>query len=178
MDTSVEAAVRRVDEWQRKLDSFGDSGVSIKNLKAAYPGIDEHAGEFRSYLRLAAFAIAAKRRVAVLQAVEHAQKEPALTFTRFASVLRAEQETVDKLEHELTTLLTCLMRIQIRPPEGLLDKVLTRNEVRQLLKWPGRLRELAESEMPAESQASKALEISMIRQPDGNLRVLGLTSTA
>lgn len=178
VDTAVEAAVRRVAQWQRTLDTFGAPGLTISQLKKAYPGIDKVEGEFCAEIRLAAFAIAAKRRVAALQSVEHAQREPDLTFTRFASVLRSEQETVDRLEQDLATFLNCLMRIQIRPPAGVIDKVLTRNQVRQLLKWPTRLRKLAESEMPANSGPDSDLEISMIRQADGNLRVLALTAAA
>lgn len=177
IDKAVEAAARRADDWQRKFESFSESGVTVSKLKKAYPGIDESGGEFRAQLRMAAFAIAMKRRVAVLQAVEHAQQAPELTLPRFASVLKSEQETVDDLERQLASFLTALARVQLRPSDRTIDKLVTRGEVRDLLAWPPRLRELAETEAAAAS-SSGDLEIAMLRQTDGKVRVLALAPVA
>jgi len=176
IDKAVEAAVRRAEDWRSKLGRFGDSGATEKDLKKAYPGIDDQAGEFISQLRMAAFAIATKRRVAVLQAVEHAQQAPELTFSRFASKLRAEHETVNDLERELIAFLTSLARVQIRPPDGRIDKIMMRGEVRDLLKWPTMLHELAESESAAyrDGDSHSDLEMAMIRYADGRVRLLAL----
>ncbi len=178
IDTAIEAAIRLAEGWRSELDSFGDSGATEEDLKKAYPGIDGDAGEFRSQLRMAAFAIATKRRVAVLQAVEHAQQAPELTFSRFASALRADQKRVDDLERDLTAFLTSLARVQILPPDGLTSRVMTRAEVRDLLKLPTRLRELADSETPAYGDPNTDLEIAMIRHADGRVRVLALAPAA
>jgi len=177
IDKAVEAAARRADDWQRKFQGFSDSGVTVSKLKKAYPGIDQPGGEFRAQLRMAAFAIAMKRRVAVLQAVEHAQQAPELTLPRFASVLRSEQETVDDLERQLSSFLTALARVPLRPSDRTIDKLVTRGEVRDLLAWSPRLRELAETETSA-TNAPGDLEIAMIRQTDGKVRVLALAPVA
>jgi hypothetical protein len=177
IDKAVEAAMRRADDWQRKLESFGGS-VSVSKLKEAYPGIDKPAGEFRAQLRMAALAIAMKRRVAILQAIEHAQQSPDLTLPRFAAVLTAEQQTVDGLEAELRSLLDALARIQLRPSDRTLDTLLTRGEVRDLLSWTPRLRELAETETTSINGKGADVEVAMIRQVDGKVRVLALAPLA
>ena len=177
IDKAVEAAARRADDWQRKFDGFSESGVTVSKLTKAYPGIERPGGEFRAQLRMAAFAIAMKRRVAVLQAVEHAQQAPEQTLPRFASVLKSEQETVDDLERQLTRFLTALARVQLRPSDRTIDKLVTRGEVRDLLAWSPRLRELAETETAA-TGSSGDLEIAMIRQTDGRVRVLAMAPAA
>ncbi|KRE63559.1 hypothetical protein [Nostocoides sp. Soil756] len=178
IDTAVEAAARRASEWQQELDSFENDRVSVERLRRAFPGIDQNAGEFRARLRMAAFAIATKRRIAVLQAVEHAQQGHEMTLPRFMSVLRTEQEAVDDLERQLASFLLSLARVQIQPPERFIDNLMTRGEVRDLLKWPTRLRELAESESPSIAGKEQDLEIAMVRDREGRVRVLGLAAVA
>ncbi|MFI5269908.1 MAG: hypothetical protein ACHQ7M_21220, partial [Chloroflexota bacterium] len=77
IDTAVVAAERRLAEWQGALDKLTDGeAVEIDTLTKSFPGVDDHGGTFRTHLELAALAIALNRRVAVLQAVEHAQSDP------------------------------------------------------------------------------------------------------
>lgn len=177
IDKAVEAAMRRADDWQRKLEEFQGS-VTVSKLKKAYPGIDKPAGEFRAQLRMAALAIAMKRRVAILQAVEHAQQSPDLTLPRFASVLNSEQQTVDALEAQLKSLLDALAHVQLRPSEKPLDTLVTRGEVRELLSWSPRLRELAEAEAASIDGQGADVEVAMIRHRDGKVRVLALEPVA
>ncbi|MCW2904643.1 MAG: hypothetical protein JWO67_6908, partial [Streptosporangiaceae bacterium] len=71
---ALAAADRRLTRWQSALDKLPDGkAVEIDTLTKSFPGVDDHGGTFRTHLELAALAIALKRRVIVLQAVEHAQ---------------------------------------------------------------------------------------------------------
>ena len=125
---------------------------------------------------MAAFTIAMKRRVAVLQAVDHAQQAPELTLPRFASNLKLEHEAVDELEKRLTDILQALARLQIGPSGRLIDRVLLREEVKTLLKWPARLRELAEAEAPMVQEPIGELELPMFLGRDGSVRVLEMST--
>lgn len=177
IDTAVEAATRRADGWLRTLDSFEGKRVSVELLKEKYPGIERTTGEFRAQLRMASFVIAMKRRVAVLQAVEAAQGSPGLTLPRFTTLLKLEQAGVDDLEYRLADFLMNLSRVNLRPPTRIQDILMTRGEVSDLLQWPERLRELAETESPSIGTAID-LEVDMIRKTDGKLLVMPLAPVA
>ncbi len=86
-----------LDGWQKALDNLPDGkAVEIDTLTEAFPGIDGNGGTFRAHLELAALAIALKRRVIVLQAMEHAQSDPGSLFENFARALKADQHRLDK----------------------------------------------------------------------------------
>ena len=176
IDAAVEAAARRSEGWVKALEGFGNSDISPDQLERTFPGIEDSAGEFRGQLRMAAFTIAMKRRVAVLQAVDHAQQAPELTLPRFASNLKLEHEAVDELEKRLTDILQALARLQIGPSGRLIDRVLLREEVKTLLKWPARLRELAEAEAPMVQEPIGELELPMFLGRDGSVRVLEMST--
>lgn len=178
IDTALATATRRAGMWRDSADNFILDGAEVKALRKAFPGIDEVDGEFRVRLRLAALTIALKRRVAVLQAVEHAQDAPKVKFVRFTNALRQEQRAIDDLETLLGGILGDLSTLRILPPSRKVDQVLTRGEVNKLLAWPGRLRELAVEESPVLHGAGGDLELGFIQQANGDLRALPIQAVA
>lgn len=178
IDTAIETAARRAASWRAKLGSFPDVGVEVGDLKKAFPGIEDDDGQFRAHLRLASLAVTMKRRVAVLQAVEHAQAAPDNTFPRFTSMLAGEQFAVDALESDLRDLLLDLSRLQLRSPGRTIDKLMFRGEVNDLLKWPTRLRQLAAEESSPMTEGPRDVEIALVQQRDGGLRVLPMAALA
>lgn len=62
--------------------------VELGTSTKSFPGVDDHGGAFRTHLELASPAIALKRRVVVLQAVEHAQSDPGKRTARWSCSLR------------------------------------------------------------------------------------------
>jgi hypothetical protein len=60
--------------------------------------VDDQGGTFRTHLEPAALAVALKRRVNVLQAVEHAQSDPGNLFENFTRALKRDQQRLDELE--------------------------------------------------------------------------------
>ncbi|WP_433227894.1 hypothetical protein ACQP2H_16040 [Micromonospora sp. CA-248260] len=172
VDTAIAAATRRAGTWRTKLAAFSPEGVEIADLIKAFPGIDQPNGAFRVELRLASLAIATKRRVAVLQAVEHAQKSPELSFHRFTAMLQDEQRSVDALQGELRALLVDLAELRLRAPtKSFTNRLLTQGEVNTLLAWPGRLRQLASEESLTASELPD-VEIGLVQRTDGKVMVL------
>ncbi|WP_435589769.1 hypothetical protein [Micromonospora aurantiaca (nom. illeg.)] len=172
VDTAIAAATRRASTWRAKLAAFSSDGVEIADLIKAFPGIDQPNGTFRIQLRLASLAIATKRRVAVLQAVEHAQKSPELNFRRFTTMLQDEQRSVDELQDEMHALLAGLAELRLRAPsKSFTDRLLTQGEVNNLLAWPGRLRQLAAEESVAVSELPD-VEIGLVERENGKVLVL------
>lgn len=84
IDTAVAAATRRVGRWQKSLDSLPGGLVEMNKVNALFPGLHNPNGEFHAHLELARAAIALKRRVIVLQAVEQAQLNPENSFERLS----------------------------------------------------------------------------------------------
>jgi hypothetical protein len=176
VDTALASAIRRAATWRSRLDGLPSEGAEVSALCKAFPGIDEPDGRFRIELRLASLAIAMKRRVAVLQAVEHAQKSPDKTFVRFTAMLKDEQATVDEVETTLRALLADIADLRLRAPnKHLTDRLLTRGEADELLKWPGRLRELAAEESVPAAELTD-IEVGLVHHRDGKLRVLPMAA--
>ncbi|SCG69666.1 hypothetical protein [Micromonospora halophytica] len=172
VDTAIAAATRRAGTWRAKLAAFSSEGVEVADLVKAFPGIDQPNGAFRVELRLASLAIATKRRVAVLQAVQHAQKSPELDFHRFTAMLQDEQRSVDELQGELRALLVDLVELRLRAPtKSFTDRLLTQGEVNNLLAWPARLRQLAAEESVATSELPD-VEIGLVQREDDKVLVL------
>jgi hypothetical protein len=78
INTAIAATRRRLKKWEAALDALSDGAVEVSELKKSFPGITEEGGTFRAHLEIARLAIALKRRVLVLQAVEHAQQDTAI----------------------------------------------------------------------------------------------------
>jgi hypothetical protein len=165
----LEHARERLQKWQRALRDIGDRPVEIATLRKTFGGIDETGGEFRAHLELAELAIALEKRVLVLEAVEHAQKDPSNPFERFVARLRADQEDVIKLEPEIAAVLRNLGMVQLDRAHGILDVVYTPGEVDHLLRTSRRLRELGEGVDASGRQSDIAIE--MARNADGSVVV-------
>lgn len=169
IDTAVESATNRAASWRKALNGLPDR-AEFGDLEKALPGIGEVGGEFRAHLRLAALAVALKRRVLVLQAVEHAQLSTGNTFPRFVEALKRDQQSVDELEANITGILNALARLRLHAPRRFVDKIMTRGEVEALLDRADLLRELAISESVARAEP-KDIEIEVARKADGSVVV-------
>ena len=114
----------------------------------------------------------------MLQAVEHAQNAPEKTFLRFTSMMEREQHDLDELETGLSSLLLDISHLRLRSPSRFIDQLMFRGEVNDLLEWPGRLRELATQESSKLGAPAPNVEIGLIRQLDGQVRVFPMSAVA
>jgi hypothetical protein len=169
VNTAIARAEEHLKEWQSALAKLADKPVEVAKLKKEFPGIDEEGGEFYTRLALAEAAIALKKRIIVLQAVEHAQKDPANPFKSFVRVLRDDQERVIKLASELAELKRGLARLRLDRSHGVMDFTFTMGEVDQLLRTTYLMRELGEGVDLSGRQSDIAIEI--VRNPDDSIVV-------
>ncbi len=169
IETAMASAKRRLQRWQRGLDNFPDGPVQLGVVRKAFPGIDQPAGEFQGHLELAALAIALKRRVLVLQAVEHAQMEPGNPFEQFVHALQADQKEVDELDGGIAMLLRRLSTLQLDRTHGIRDFVFSAAEVDELLRASRMLRDLGDGIDLGDRRSDVVIE--MARSPDGSLTV-------
>ncbi|MGX1273417.1 hypothetical protein [Streptomyces phaeoluteigriseus] len=169
INTALGAADDRLAKWQSALDKLPDGkAVEIGTLTKAFPGVDEDAGTFRAHLELAALAIALKRRVIVLQAVEHAQSDPGNPFENFTRALKSAQQRLDTLESGISGVLQRLSKLELARPQGL-RPVFTNAEVDRLMRATNRIHRLADGVMVNGSTPDVAIEIA--RDEDGSVVV-------
>lgn len=167
---ALAAAERRVAQWHRDLDKLPDvRAVDVETLMKSFPGIGDHGGTFRCNLEIAALAVALKRRVIVLQAVEHAQSDPANLFENFARALKADQQRLDKLESSIAEVLVRLSTLELARPGGLRSPVVTSGEVDRLLRTAYRIQALGHGVATNDRPADVAIEIA--RDEDGSVVV-------
>ncbi|MEU9579682.1 hypothetical protein [Streptomyces chilikensis] len=160
---------RRLTQWQAALDKLpAGKAIDIDTLAKAFPGIDEEGGTFRTHLELAALAIALKRRVIVLQAVEHAQMDSGNPFQNFARSLKADQQRVDKLELGISDVLERLSNLELARPSGLLP-VFTTGEVDRLMRAAHRIHRLSDN--IASNSHAPDVAIEVVRNKDGSVIV-------
>jgi len=169
IEDAIAAANRRVTDWEQKLRGFRRRQVESSVIKKAFPGIEDPAGEFRAHLELAALAIDLKRRVNVLQAVEHAQLNPGNPFERFMRQLSADEMRVDELENRIVAVVRRLAELDVDRSHGLLDAMFTSGEVDDFLRVSRELRKLGRSVNT--SAAASDVAIEMIREKDGSVVV-------
>ncbi|MFG3707078.1 hypothetical protein ACGF7U_20470 [Micromonospora sp. NPDC047670] len=170
INTAIERTKRRLLKWQDALAALPDGPVEIGALTKAFPGIDEEGGAFRAHLEFARLAIALKRRVLVLQAVEHAQLvETNNPFKSFIGTLQDDERRVEELESGLNSVLLRLSTLELRRPGGFRSIMFTQGEVDDLLKAVYRLRALGDGLNVGNHQADVAIEIE--RSSDGSLVV-------
>jgi len=168
--TSIDRTRGRLTKWQAALAALPEGPVEIGALTKAFPGIDEESGAFRAHLELARLAIALKRRVLVLQAVEHAQQEGAShPFKTFVRTLQDDERRVDELESGISSVLLRLSSLELKPSGGLRSLMWTQGDVGDLLRVAYRLRALGDGLEIGASQADVAIEIE--RSSDGSLVV-------
>lgn len=167
---SLELSRRRLTKWQDSLNAFLEGPVEVKALAKEFSGINEAGGTFRAHLELARLTIALKRRVLVLQAVEHAQMDGGTNpFTNFVSALQEDERSVNDFESALSAVLFRLSTIQLKRHTGVLHPVSTPGEVDALLKAVYRLRDFGDDLNVGGSQPDVAIEIE--RSTDGSLIV-------
>jgi hypothetical protein len=167
---AIELAGRRAGKWAVAIDVLGDKPVEMSQLADSFPGIDGEGGEFRAHLEMAALAIALRRRVIVLQAVEHSQADPANPFENFVRSLKADQQRVDELESKIASVLLRLSTLEVRSPSRLLNTLMTRDQVDDLLESAYRLRKLGEGIEPGAPAGDVVIDIA--KHADGTLLVL------
>ena len=170
ISTSIERTRTRLTKWQAALAALPEGPVEIGSLTKAFPGIDEDGGVFRAHLELATLAIALKRRVLVLQAVEHAQREGANhPFKTFLSTLQDDGRRLDELESGISSVLLRLSTLELKPSGGIRSLMWTQGDVDQLLKVAYRLRALGNDLDGGAAKSDVAIEIE--RSSDGSLVV-------
>ncbi|WP_106817597.1 hypothetical protein [Janibacter massiliensis] len=168
--TAIRAARRRVGKWETSLGRVRDKAVEVERLEDEFPGLlSGQSGEFYAHLELAALAIALKRRVIVLQAVEHSQLDASNQFENFMRSLRNDQQSVDELERRIAAVLRGLSELRLRPPQGFLDRMMMRGEVDELLEFAYALRLVGDR---VTERSSGDLTIEVLKDRDGSLLVL------
>lgn len=167
---ALATANRRLSRWREALEKLPQGPVEIAALKDAFPGIEGDGGEFRAHLELASLTIALKRRVIVLQAVEHSQGDVANQFENFVRSLKADQERVNEVEAGIASLLLRLSSLELRSPRRPWEKLMTRGDVDHLLRASYRLRELGDGVDAAIRDTDVVIEIA--RSSDGSVVVL------
>jgi hypothetical protein len=170
IDTSIARTRGRLTKWQNALTALPEGPVELGALTVAFPGIIEEGGTFRAHLELARLAIALKRRVLVLQAVEHAQLEDAShPFKAFVRALQDDERRIDELEKGIESVLLRLSTLELKRRGGFRSIMYTPGEVDNLLKAAYRLRALGDGHNTGIYHADVAIEIE--RSSDGSLVV-------
>ncbi|AJF68605.1 hypothetical protein [Streptomyces vietnamensis] len=169
INTALGKADRRLARWQSALDRLPEGkAVELGTLTKSFPGVDDHGGAFRTHLELASLAIALKRRVVVLQAVEHAQSDPGNPFESFTRALKRDQQRLDELESGIAEVLVRLSALEPARPNGLLP-VFTTGEVDRLMSAAHRIHRLSAG-VTVNSRATD-VAIEMARYKDGSVVV-------
>lgn len=167
---SLAAAERRLKRWESDLDRFPRSGpVELDVVTDAFAGIEEGGGVFRAHLELANLAVALKRRVLVLQAVEHVQGDPGNPFTNFSRALREDQGRVDDVELRMGRVLTRLANLELTRPASR-RPAFTANQVEKLMSATNVIRRLGNG--VAGDASTRDVEIGIVRSEDGSVLVL------
>ncbi|WP_326755415.1 hypothetical protein OIE73_30605 [Streptomyces hirsutus] len=169
IDTALSKADIRLTRWTSTLDRLPDGEpVEIGTLTESFPGVDDQGGTFRTHLELAALAIALKRRVNVLQAVEQAQSDPDNLFENFTRALRSDEQRLDELEKGLTGVLLRLSALELARPKSV-RPVLTTGEVDRLMRTAYQIRGLGDGVAVNGRPTDVAIEIA--RERDGSVVV-------
>ncbi|MDQ0665375.1 hypothetical protein QFZ35_003873 [Arthrobacter ulcerisalmonis] len=169
INTAIAATRRRLKKWEAALDALSDGAVELSELKKPFPGITEEGGTFRAHLEIARLAIALKRRVLVLQAVEHAQQDTGNSFKSFIGTLHDDGRSTDELESGINQVLLRLSALQVKRDGGFRLPAFTAGEVDQLLQASYRLRALGDGLQVSGHRDDVAIEIE--RKRDGSLVV-------
>ncbi|MDX1878954.1 hypothetical protein SBE55_14135 [Mycolicibacterium sp. 141076] len=169
IDIAIATAERRLKNWQRAVDAIDSNTAEMSYLTKTFVGIDKTGGEFRTHLELADLAIALKRRVIILQAVEQGRKDATNPFGRFVQSLKADQQRVDELEAGIHSVLCKLGELQLKRPGGFTNTLFSKGEVDDLLKAAYRLRELGERAQFPDNKTDMVIDIA--READGSVVV-------
>ncbi|MGW3255479.1 hypothetical protein ACWDCX_33650 [Streptomyces fungicidicus] len=176
IDTALSKADIRLARWTSALDKLSDGEpVEVATLTESFPGVDEQGGTFRTHLELAALAVALKRRVNVLQAVEQAQSEPDNLFENFTRALRDDEQRLDELEKGLAGVLLRLSALELARPKSV-RPVLTNGEVDRLMRTAYQIRGLGDGVAVGGRPTDVAIEIA--RDKDGSVVVFPALAAA
>lgn len=168
IDTALSKADIRLARWRSALDKLpAGEPVEMGTLTEAFPGVDEQGGVFRTHLELASLAIALKRRVNVLQAVERAQSEPDNLFESFTRALKDDERRLDELESGITGVLMRLSTLELARPSS--KRPVLPSEVDRLLRSAYQLRSLGDGVARNGRPTDVAIEIA--RDRDGSVVV-------
>jgi hypothetical protein len=171
IDTAIALAEHRTKHWLQDVSRLS-LRATVDQIEKSFPGVKDGDGRFVAELRMAGLAIAAKRRLMVLQAVEHAQINQGLSLKRFLAEIEREATALNELESSLIDLLTRLSELPIRTGGGIFDRLhLSADDADELLKWPERLRDLRRREAPRVN-SSGHVEIGIVLGADGHARIL------
>ncbi|MET8077495.1 hypothetical protein [Streptomyces sp. NPDC005303] len=160
INTALGKADGRLARWQSALDKLPEGeAVELGTLTKSFPGVDDHGGTFRTHLELASLAITLKRRVVVLQAVDHAQSDPGNPFENFTRALKRDQQRLDELESSIAGVLVRLSALELARPNGL-RPVFTTGEVDRLLSAAHRIHKLGDGVTVNSRTTDVAIEIA------------------
>ncbi|MFE0553838.1 hypothetical protein ACFW3A_30975 [Streptomyces pilosus] len=169
IDTALSKADIRLARWRSALDKLpAGEPVEIGTLADSFPGVDDQGGTFRTHLELASLAIALKRRVNVLQAVERAQSEPDNLFENFARALKDDELRLEALESGIASVLVRLSTLELARPNSK-RPVFTTGEVDRLLRASYQIRRLGDGVALNGRPTDVAIEIA--RDRDGSVVV-------
>lgn len=170
ISTALADAEERLKKWRQGLAELGDKPVEIAKVRKTFDGIDEDTGKFRAHLELAELAIALKKRVIVLQAVEHSQADPSNPFETFVGALKRDQQRVTELEAGIADVFRRLSTLKLDRSHGVRDVVFSAGAVDQLLRNSYMLREFGDRVAANGDKSDVAIE--MVRENDGSVFVL------
>lgn len=169
IESAVSRASSRITKWEKALKTLESDKVELNKLVSAIPGVEAADSEFYVHVELAQLAIAMKRRVIVLQAVEHAQLSEGNPFERFAALLHKEQHDVEAIDRRLDGVLLRLSALQLDRSHGIRDIMFSSGEVDKLLNTTRRLRDLGQTVQIAGRQSE--VTIDMVQEKDGSVIV-------
>lgn len=169
ISTALADAELRLAKWQQGLTGLQNGRVEIATLTEAFKGIEDEGGEFRAHLQIASLAIALKKRVIALQAVEHAQADLGNEFASFTRALKRDQSRVTELETGIANVLTGLSALRLDRSHGRLNVAFRSSDVDKLLLAAHRLREIGDEVDRQDRAADIAIEIA--REEDGSVVV-------
>lgn len=176
INKAIALAEDRLAAWRRELEGFGSKPVQVNDLLKAFPDIAQPTSEFRAHLEIAAVAVALKRRVIVLQAVQHTQMNQDNPFEGFTRTLRKDEERLVELESGITDVLRKLSEVRVIRSKRFLDKhLLTAGEADSLLDTAYKLRELGD-QLPSDKPSD--VEIDIARSQDGSVIVFPVRPVA
>ncbi|KUI23032.1 hypothetical protein [Mycobacterium sp. GA-2829] len=170
INVAIERAKRRLGQWQKSLSGI-TGPVELGPVLKDFPGvIQEDGGGFRAHLELANLAIALKRRVLVLQAVEHAQLEGANhPFKTFVRTLQNDERGINELEAGIVDVIRGLSTLELKRKGGVRSAFFTPGEVDDLMRAAYRLRALSDEFGLSAGQSDVTIEIE--RSADGSVVV-------
>ncbi len=176
IDTAIAAAEHRAQGWRQALDGLPEGKVELPALTAAIEGIEDAGSEFYAHLELADLAVALKRRIIVLQAVEHAQQDEGNAFENFAAALKLDAQNLEKLISDLDDVRLRLSTLQLDRSHGFRDFTFSSSSVDRLLNTSQRLRDLGDGVSRPLGQSDIAIEI--VQDSDGSVTVLPPTAAS